>query len=87
MPLFLKEKELKLAGEMNNVTAINGEAWMYQSFHVCGGEGTARRRRGGGGGVDSGPALYAPFQLLHRLQKRRNDFRMEISPHGPRRLA
>lgn len=24
MPLFLKEKELKLAGEMNNVTAING---------------------------------------------------------------
>lgn len=63
------------------------EAWMYQSFHVCGGEGTTRRRRGGGGGVDSGPALYAPFQLLHRLQKRRNDFRMEISLHGPRRLA
>lgn len=24
VPLFLKEKELKLAGEMNNVTAING---------------------------------------------------------------
>lgn len=23
-PLFLKEKELKLAGEMNNATAING---------------------------------------------------------------
>lgn len=84
-PPFLKEKELKLAGEMNNVTAINGGMQGSVFSCVCGGEGTTRR--GGGSGVDSGPALYAPFQLLHRLQKRRNYFCMEISLHGLRRLA
>lgn len=85
--LFLKEKELKLAGEMNNVAAINSgmEVSVFSCVRVGGVMRWGKRRKLGG--VDSGPALYAPFRLLHRLQKRRNDFCMEISPHSLRRLV
>lgn len=66
-PLFLKEKELKLAGEMNNVTAINSGKEVSVFSCVWGWRRDGSEGRGSGSGVDSSPALYAPFQLFAQM--------------------
>lgn len=49
-PLFLKEKELKLAGEMNNVPAINSGMEVSVFSCVWGWRDELQERWGGGGG-------------------------------------